>query len=216
MVTPISGLDTHVLVLNRVWVAIRVTDARKAFSLMMRDAAQAVRADDESYSSHDFESWTDLSLALSAPDQHSRAPGHDGYEWVRTVRSQIAVPRIIRLCRYDRLPKQDIKLSRRNIFARDSHRCQYCGDHYPHAQLSLDHVVPRSQGGPSSWENLVCCCRRCNAHKGGRTPAQARMKLVGRPIKPHRHPLIKDRFGHDRYACWQPFLKQSRWPIQFA
>ena len=92
--------------------------------------------------------------------------GTDQYEWVRTVQFQIAVPKIIRLFGYDRLPRQDVKLNRRNIYARDRNTCQYCGRHFPTSELSIDHVVPRSLGGQSAWQNLVCSCVACNTRKG--------------------------------------------------
>src|SRR5207237_709121 len=135
-----SSLNAHVLVLNKLWQAIRVIDARRAFSLLLRDMAEVIRVEDGSYSAHDFESWADLSLVRDNFEGHH-------YEWVRTVRMHIAVPKVIRLLGYDRLPRQDVKLNRRNIFARDSNVCQYCGHHFPTSELSLDHVLPRAQGG---------------------------------------------------------------------
>ena len=68
------------------------------------------------------------------------------------------MPRVIRLLGYEKLPKQTVKFNRRNIFARDNNQCQYCGKKFPTSELSLDHVVPRSQGGGSTWENIVCAC----------------------------------------------------------
>src|SRR5690606_18411404 len=117
------------------------------------------------------------------------------YEWVRTVRFHIAVPKVIRLLGYDRLPRQEVKLNRRNIFARDRNQCQYCGKHFSTSELTLDHVKPRTQGGQSAWENLVCCCVACNARKGGRTPEQAHMTLIRKPVKPRRNPVISIRLG---------------------
>ncbi|MEL7485220.1 MAG: HNH endonuclease [Planctomycetota bacterium] len=133
---------------------------------------------------------------------------------MKTVRMDIAVPRIIRLLGYDRLPEQRVKLNRRNLFARDRNRCQYCGNHFPTSELSIDHVNPRSQGGGDSWENLVCACIRCNAKKGGRTPAQARMSLIKKPAMPKRNPLISIRLGHDRYASWKQFLDNAYWSVE--
>ncbi len=213
------NINAPVLVLNKMWMAIRVTNAKRAFSLLFRDLAEAIRDDDGSYSSHDFESWTQLSAARQRFESHDSVghemDGLDGhYDWVRTVHMQIAVPKIIRLLGYDRLPKQDVKLNRRNIFARDRNRCQYCGRHYPTSELSLDHVTPRSQGGRSTWINLVCCCVSCNARKGGRTPHQAHMKLVRAPIKPKRHPIINLRLGNAKYASWKAFLDHAYWSVE--
>lgn len=203
----ISALNSHVLVLNKMWMAIRVVDARRAFSLVVRDLAEVIRVDDGSYTGHDFESWTEISTFAREYDGHE-------YEFVRTVRMHIAVPKVIRLLGYDRLPRQEVKLNRRNIFARDHNSCQYCGKHYPTSELSLDHVIPRSQGGDNSWDNLVCCCTGCNSRKGGRTPDQARMSLVRKPQRPHRNPIISIRLGNDKYASWKQFLDNAYWSVE--
>lgn len=202
-----EGLGAQVLVLNRLYVALRVISAKRAFSLLVRDAAEVIHVDDGQYLNYDFDSWMELSELRRQfePDQH---------EWVRTVRMDIAVPRIIRLLGYDRLPDQRVKLNRRNLFARDRNRCQYCGHFFPTSELSIDHVVPRSQGGPDTWENLVCACVRCNARKGGRTPTQSHMKLVKKPIRPKRSPLITIKLGHDKYASWKAFLDDAYWNVE--
>ena len=203
------SLNSQVLVLNRLWLAIRVIDARRAFSLMFRNLAEAIRVDDGSYVGHNFESWSELS---EAKDEF--AIDGQAYDWVRTVRMEIAVPKIIRLLGYDRLPKQEVKLNRRNIFARDRNLCQYCGRKFSTQELSLDHINPRSQGGESSWTNLVCCCVKCNTRKGGRTPIQANMKLIRQPVKPHRNPVVALRVGNDRYASWRQFVDQAYWSVE--
>ena len=202
-----SNLGAHVLVLNRHWLAVRVTSARRAFSMLFRDLAEVIHVDDGSYSGYDFEGWAELSEARDLFD------GRD-YDWVRTVRMQIAVPKVIRLLGYDRLPQQTVKLNRRNIFARDRGHCQYCGQHYSSSELSLDHVLPRSRGGMASWENLVCCCVKCNSRKGGRTPHEAHMKLIRKPHRPRRNPMISVRLGHDKYASWRAFLDHAYWSVE--
>ena len=205
--TNATALNSHVLVLNKLWMAIRVVDARRAFSLLVRDLAEVIRVDDGSFAGHSFDSWTDIARA-----QHQFDSDH--YDWVRTVRMHIPVPKVIRLYGYDRLPAQDVKLNRRNIFARDHNLCQYCGKHFPTSELSLDHIRPRSQGGGSSWENLVCCCVGCNSKKGGRTPEQAKMALIRKPIKPTRNPVINLRLGSDKYASWKAFLDNAYWSVE--
>lgn len=207
MQTATSAIHSHVLVLNRMWMAVRVIDARRAFSLLVRDLAEVIRVDDGSFAGYDFDSWTDVSQMRDRFD-------HDHYEFVRTVRLSIAVPKIIRLLGYDRLPTQEVKLNRRNIFARDRNMCQYCGKRHTTSELSLDHVVPRSQGGGNTWENLVCCCVRCNAKKGGRTPKQAKMHLVTQPVRPMRNPVINLRLGSDKYASWKTFLDNAYWSVE--
>jgi len=93
----------------------------------------------------------------------------------------VPVPSVIRLLSYRHIPQQSRALSRKNILMRDRNTCQFCGRQFPAAELTLDHVVPRSRGGRSSWENLVACCYNCNNNKGDRTPEEAGLRLVRRP-----------------------------------
>ncbi len=202
-----SSLNAHVLVLNKHYMAIRVVNVKRAFSLLCRELAEVVATEDGSYAGYNFDSWRQVSEA-----RLRFAP--DGYEWVRTVRFQIAVPRVIRLLFYDRLPRQDVKFNRRNIFARDGNRCQYCGKRFPTSELSLDHVLPRSQGGVSSWENVVCSCLACNIRKGGRTPHEAGLKLVRAPVRPKRSPMLTLRLGQEKYASWKQFLDHAYWSVE--
>jgi 5-methylcytosine-specific restriction endonuclease McrA len=133
---------------------------------------------------------------------------------VRCVKFDIAVPRIVRLFSYDRLPRRNVRFTRRNIFARDSNHCQYCGKKFPMSELSLDHVVPRSQGGGTDWQNIVCCCLKCNVKKGGRTPAEAHMKLINEPTKPKRSPMVTLRLTNAKYASWKQFLNEAYWNVE--
>lgn len=122
----------------------------------------------------------------------------------RGVEKTYDLPSVIRLQYQVRRPRPQVRLTRREVFARDLGRCQYCGR--PSADLTLDHVMPRHRGGPHEWENLVAACRACNHHKGGRTPAEARMKLLRQPSKPSATPATL--FGHylEGYREWRPFL----------
>jgi len=202
-----SGLDCNVLVLNKHYMAIRIVGARRAFSLLFRQLAEVVSFEENRYSNYDFRSWCEVS-------QFKRNFEPDGYDWVSTVNFHIAVPRIIRLLFYDRLPRSEVKFNRRNIFARDKNRCQYCGKRYPTTELSLDHVIPRSIGGKSAWENIVCSCTQCNVKKGGKTPQQANMTLIQKPIKPKRNPLVHVHLGHQRYHSWKQFLDHAYWSVE--
>ena len=95
------------------------------------------------------------------------------------------VPLVIRLVRYIRIPRQlRLPCSRRAVFARDRETCQYCGQQPGRANLTMDHVIPLSQGGQTTWENVVTACRDCNHRKGGRTPEQANMVLLSTPRQP--------------------------------
>ncbi|HZW11344.1 MAG TPA: HNH endonuclease [Phycisphaerales bacterium] len=202
-----EGLDARVLVLNRLYVAVRVISAKRAFAMLCRGLAEIIHVEDGQYVNYDFESWAEVS-------EFRRQYEREQHDWVRTVRYEIAVPRIIRLLGYDRLPAQRVKLNRRNLFARDRNQCQYCGHSFPTSELTLDHVTPRTQGGGDTWENLVCACVRCNARKGGRTPEQAHMQLTRRPVKPKRNPLITLKLGSEKYRSWKAFLDEAYWSVE--
>jgi 5-methylcytosine-specific restriction endonuclease McrA len=201
------ALDEKVLVLNRLYTAIRVISARRAFVMLFKQAAEVVAVEDGQYVNYDFESWTEIADLQRQFEPHAHA-------WVRTPRFQIAVPKIIRLLVYDRLPKQEVKLNRRNLYARDGNRCQYCGDQFSTRELTVDHVVPRVLGGHHSWSNLVCACVGCNARKGGRTPTQANMHLIRRPVRPRRNPVVTLRLGDARYRSWKAFLDDAYWTVE--
>jgi 5-methylcytosine-specific restriction endonuclease McrA len=172
-------LDSNVLVLNRSYMPIHVTTVRRAFTLIYRDVARAV---DSAYQTFDFEQWMAFSVSVT------EAPV------VGTARGPLLLPRVIALTAYDRVPRRHVRYSRINVFARDRYTCQYCGARPPRSQLNLDHVVPRALGGRTTWENVVCSCVDCNRRKGGRTPQQARIRLLRRPTRPRWTPE------------WRPFL----------
>jgi 5-methylcytosine-specific restriction endonuclease McrA len=110
----------------------------------------------------------------------ARMEEHNGH-MLHSARLQIHAPSVIRLTEYIHIPYERKSLSRKNILLRDHSTCQYCGKHYAPAELTLDHVHPRSRGGDSTWDNLVACCKRCNHRKGNRTPEEAGMHLLRRP-----------------------------------
>lgn len=201
------ALDEKVLVLNRLYTAIRVINARRAFTMLCKAAAEVIAVEDGRYVNYDLESWTEV-----AELQRQFEP--EAHAWVRTPSFEIAVPKIIRLLGYDRLPRQDVKLNRRNLYARDGSRCQYCGRQFPTRELTIDHVVPRVMGGLHTWMNLVCACVACNARKGGRTPDQASMRLIRKPLKPRRNPVIALRLGDRRYRSWKAFLNDAYWTVE--
>jgi 5-methylcytosine-specific restriction endonuclease McrA len=205
--TAASVLDARVLVLNKLYSAVRVVDARRAFTLLCKGAAEVVNVEAGSYVSYSLTSWAEVA-------EFQRAFEHEEHDWVTTPSIVMAVPKIIRLLGYERLPREPVKLNRRNIYARDQNRCQYCGKHFSTKELTLDHVVPRVQGGENSWTNLVCACVKCNARKGGRTPNQARMKLIRDPVKPRRNPAITLRLGSPKYQSWKAFLDEAYWTVE--
>ncbi|MDQ2979933.1 MAG: HNH endonuclease, partial [Acidobacteriota bacterium] len=178
----------------RVFQAVQVTTVRKAFSLFYKGHVRAVLPD---YSTWEFENWCDI-------------PVQPQDEVVFTPSSKIRVPRVVALKEFDRLPRQDVKFSRHNIYLRDGSRCQYCGHRFPSAELSLDHVIPLSRGGMSTWENVVCACLACNVRKGNRTPHEASVKLIQQPKKPRWHPV--GHFGTSKFhPAWRNFLDVAYW-----
>ena len=207
MIADSSSLNTSVLLLNRLYMALRVVSAKRAMTLVYRELAEIVAVEDGQYLSYDFDDWLEVSNARATfePEEH---------DWIRTVRFQIAVPRIIRLLGYDKLPRVRVKLNRRNLFARDQNCCQYCGHRFSTSDLSIDHVVPRSQGGLTTWDNVVCACTRCNVKKGGRTPKQAAMKLITEPARPRRSPILTIKLSDAKYASWKQFLDFAYWNVE--
>ncbi len=202
-----SALDTHVLVLNKHYAALRVVSVRRALCLLFKQIAEIISVEDKQWQSYDFESWRGLSELRARYE-------HEHHDWVRCVRFELAVPRIIRLLVYDRLPRRPVKFNRRNIYARDRNRCQYCGKKYQTSELSLDHIVPRSRGGHTDWTNIVCCCVKCNVKKGGRTPREAQLKLIAEPVKPKRSPVITLQLTSEKYASWKQFLNAAYWNVE--
>jgi hypothetical protein len=183
-------LNSKVLVLNRSYLPVHVTSVKRAFALLYQGVARAV---DEQYRTFDFDSWRDLALEVD-------------HEKVGVVGGFVRVPRVLLLTAYERVPKRHVRFSRFNIYARDNNTCQYCGRRLPRTELNLDHVIPRSRGGMSTWENVVCSCHSCNRRKGGRTPEEASMLLISRPKRPQWTPFSSEMFSLRRYREWMPFL----------
>ena len=201
------ALESSVLVLNKFFAAVHIVNAKRAFAMLCKESAEVVSIDDGQYNSYDFTSWVDVSVFKA----ECELPNEDRYESIKTFSLEVRVPKIIRLVVYDKLPKATVKFNRKNIFARDKNRCQYCGKKVPTSELSLDHVIPRTQGGTSNWKNIVCACTNCNKHKGGRRPEEAGMKLICKPVKPNHCPLIQLKLGSNKYNSWKQFLNNAYW-----
>ncbi len=183
-------LDTGVLVLNRVYRPIHITSVRRAFTLLYQGVAKAI---DDRFQLFDFASWAALAAAAD----------HDS---IGTVGRRIRVPRVIVLVAYEHLPRSRVRFSRFNIYARDDNTCQYCGRRFRRSELNLDHVVPRSRGGTTTWENVVCSCVPCNLRKGGRTPDEAGLRLLRVPTRPRWTPIFRSATRRAFYREWTPFL----------
>lgn len=188
-------LNSNVLVLNSVFQAVQIVSARKAFSLFYKGHVRAVLPD---YSTHDWQDWADIPVGA-------------GDDYVATPHRRIKIPRVILLPSFDRLPKSEVKFCRKNVYLRDRSRCQYCGIKFRSEDLNLDHVIPVSRGGKSTWENVVCSCIPCNKRKGHRLPDEAGMRLVTKPVRPRWHPLFR---ASCRYDEWRSFLDEAYWNVE--
>ena len=200
-----SLLDRHVLVLNRLWQAVNVCSARRAFALLFQGHAQVVWRDaDNNYLTHDFRSWHDFSQS------------EPGAEMVHSVRFNIRVPTVVVLQLFDRLPSKEVKLTRQNIYERDNHTCQYCARKLDREELNLDHVLPRQRGGPTSWENVVCSCIPCNTRKGNRLPHEASMTLLKEPKRPRWRPFIHLTYSSAVHESWRHFVDVGCWSVELG
>jgi 5-methylcytosine-specific restriction endonuclease McrA len=189
-------LDQRVLVLNRLWQAVNIIGMRRALSLVFRGRASVIRAEDASHRVYPGDAWLELSRA-EPPDPASA---------IRTPGVHLRPPRVILLGAYDKVPRREIRFSRRNVYLRDSHCCQYCGRRFDEEELNLDHVVPRERGGVTSWENIVTACIRCNAAKGNRLPNQAGMTLRRAPQRPRWRMLVAASLSEEELNLWKDFL----------
>ncbi|KPL11357.1 hypothetical protein AMJ85_03745 [candidate division BRC1 bacterium SM23_51] len=191
-------LNSSVLVLNRNWIAVHICDARRALVLLYQDLAQVVT---ESYETLDFDSWRDLSRFA-----------RDG-EVVHTPCYPLMIPQVIKLVFYNRFPPLRVRFSRRNIYLRDRNQCQYCGARPPREEMTIDHVVPRSRGGRTVWENVVLACSVCNARKGHRPLRECSMSLIRKPRKPHWLLGTRLEFNPESRPFWQKFIDEAYWNV---
>jgi len=183
-------LSSNVLVLNKSYLPIDVTSLRRAFTMLYQGIARAV---DEEFATFDFDTWSDLSIATH-------------HESIGLVDGIIRIPRVVLLQAYNQIPKRQIRFSRHNIYLRDNNTCQYCDKEFSRRELNLDHVIPRSRGGITTWKNIVTSCFRCNRRKGGHLLMEVGMKL--------RHPARRPRWSavsifskkNGHYKEWIPFL----------
>ena len=163
-----ATLQRPTLVLNRNWQPVHVATVERALVLLWNESARVV--DPEDFQLYTWEDWARLRPA-------------EGKPFVQAVRFRLRVPEVVALTAYDRTPQGAVTFSRRNVFKRDHFTCQYCGVQPGTEELTVDHVLPRSQGGMSSWTNCVLACVACNKRKADRTPEQAAMKLRKKPVR---------------------------------
>jgi 5-methylcytosine-specific restriction endonuclease McrA len=182
-------LELPTLVLNRHWQPIHVTTVVRALVLLWNDTARVVEP--EEYRLYTWDDWAALEADAGMP-------------CIRAARLRMRVPEVVSLTHYDRLPSTAVTFSRRNVAKRDHYTCQYCGAQPGGEAITIDHVVPRSQGGTSSWTNCVAACDACNARKADRTPEQAGLRLRKRPARPEWKPFYAAQGA--RVVSWERFM----------
>lgn len=190
-------LNRQTLVLNRNWQPVGVASVARTLTLVAAERAKIV--DPQDYQQY---TWTDWARLIPQDDEPC----------VQSVALRIRVPEVITLTAYDRVPTTAVAFSRRNIYKRDRFTCQYCGDRPGSEELTLDHVLPRSRGGTTTWENCVLACVDCNRRKANRTPAEAHMPLRKVPVRPTWKPLYAHH--NTRIESWSRFLSEAYWTVE--
>ncbi len=172
-----ASLSRPVLVLNKMWIPIRVASVKRCLKLIFADKASIV--DPSDYSVYSWDEWI---LMESTGDEHV----------ISTTRSDVKIPEVVVLLKYDKVYVKDMRLTKRNIYIRDRYKCQYSGKQLSYNDANIDHVVPRSRGGKNTWDNLVVCSKEINSIKGDRTNEEAGLKLIKKPVKPPSDSLLID------------------------
>ena len=190
-------LNRPTLVLNRNWQPVNVAPVARALVLVWNESARVV--DPRDYQLYGWLNWSALKPA-------------EGEAFIQAIKLRLRVPEVIVLAQYDRLPSAAVSFSRRNLFKRDHYTCQYCGSRPGGEELTIDHVMPRSQGGQSTWDNCVLACVTCNKRKADRTPQEARMKLRGQPVCPRWTPMYARQSL--RIASWAKFVSEAYWNVE--
>lgn len=191
------------LVLNKNFIAVCITNWRRAITLVYLDRAYVI---DEEYRMYNFNAWCELSRYM---DEHPAG-------FVYTPKLKIAIPEVIALRFYDKYPRSDVRFTRRNIYELYDYRCCYCGKKFPASELNLDHVIPRSRGGKTDWFNIVTACFNCNVKKGNNLPHEVGMDLKIKPKKPQKinklYLILNSPLKAK--ASWQKFIDDLYWNIE--
>lgn len=196
-------MSRDVLVLNKAWCAVQIADWKKIMSLLYQDQAVAV---DDNLQTYNFNDWVELSALMT----------NYAHGFVNTTTLRIAIPEVVRLVDYDKLPKTQVKFTRRNIYEHYNNTCCYCGVKKSTKDLNLDHVLPRSRGGKTSWDNVVLSCIPCNSRKDDRLPSEAGMPLLVKPSKPRWRgvQVINVKSPVSIPVSWQRLLDQKYWSTE--
>lgn len=228
-----SIANRPVLVLNRGFTPINIVTLEQAMRKLTshdghgkRDGTAKAEVIDKlcDYVPKTWEEWQELTPnpnycpechtiqdASLIKDGHCTVCNHEvGEKGIKGTDTTYRIPKVIRVTKYDKLSSQKIKYNRRTIFRRDENTCQYCGRKPGTKELSMDHVIPRCQGGKTTWENIVVACTPCNSKKAGRTPKEAGMALLKQPKKPVSNLLT----GNIRIKDWESWLGAAYWEVE--
>ena len=197
----VKALDRAVLVLNRRWDPIQTTSVKDAIGLVAKGSATVI--DPATFERHDLLSWGEVSKAMKTVG--------DGL--IRSQYLAIVPPEVVVLTAYEGRGERSVVFSRKNIFKRDRYTCQYCGKQPGPEELTIDHVMPRSRGGTSTWENCLLACVACNKKKADKTPAEAGMPMRKDPKKPSWKSLSQVH-PRARRESWEQFLGRSYWEVE--
>ena len=199
----IDVLQSRTLVLNKGWQPVNTINVKDAIGKIYCGSAKALGSD---FVTYDFEewvsTWSDLSIVAKI-DQH---------KIISCKQFEFLAPEVIILSEYNGMTSRDAKFSRRNIFIRDNYTCQYCYKKFPVQQLNIDHIIPRSRGGNTSWENVALSCLPCNTRKAARTPEEANMKLLKKPVKP-KWSALQCQVGKTLPNSWKTFIDSFYWNV---
>lgn len=191
------------LVLNKNWRPIGTVSLEdaicKVFSTYDDGTPKARIIEPESYQTFTWDDWSKLKPTMDD-------------EKIAASNTFFKVPEIILLSRYERLPKPKVHFSRRTLYKRDKMQCQYCSCRPGSEELTIDHVIPRAQGGGTTWENCVLACVSCNRKKADKTPKQAGMKLLKEPKRPETHLFKFD--THKPIKSWEAFIGTAYWSVE--
>lgn len=196
-----SVLKQEVLLLNKDFTVLGVTNVQQAFIYLVKGIAEVIDVDEDtgSWNYYDFTTWEELSV-VTTQCENSNIVG----KWLRRVEDNLLVPTVVRLVTMVKRNKIQPKFNRKNVYYRDNYTCQYCGVKKSTQELNLDHVLPSSRGGKTTWKNIVCSCIKCNLQKRNRTPEEANMHLLSEP-----KPLDYQTMGSRGKSSWKNFFKES-------
>lgn len=186
-----------VLVLNKNWQAIGIKSPADTFAMLMTDAATGLDIQGKDHMVPlRWKDW--LLLPIGQED-----------EFVQTINQRIKIPKVIILSKFDKVPKKRPRLSQKNIWIRDNYTCQYTGRKLKPGEGNIDHVVPKSRGGATSWNNCVLACKQVNAKKANLMPEEIGLTLLKKPESPKELPITQYIVNKHSIKEWDFFLAKK-------